>query len=66
MNKGFRERLEELSREQRRTVGSVSSQLGIDGSSHLTFEDLVPRRKKRKKRGRNLTIRERLLRAYER
>lgn len=62
--------LEELSRIWRKDVGDVGHSLGLDGSPHQTFEDLVPKRKTKKKGGRpkgrkNLTIRERLLRAYE-
>jgi mRNA-degrading endonuclease RelE of RelBE toxin-antitoxin system len=70
MEDGFYKKLEELSREQREKVGKLSSELGFDGSPHITFDDLVPKKRKlkkfgRKKGSRNLTIRERLLRRYE-
>jgi len=62
--------LEELSRQWRKDVGDLSHSLGLDGSEHQTFEDLVPKRRKKKRGGRpkgrkNLTLRERLLRRYE-
>jgi len=62
--------LEELSRIWRKDVGDLSHSLGLDGSKHQTFDDLVPKRKKKKKGGRpkgrkNLTIGEILRRRYE-